>query len=74
MGYCREVTARLMGMTLDYDVAGHFEVYEACPIRKARQENVNKEWKDGSVIAGEGSMWKKVQSKEKVMEALNFGR
>jgi hypothetical protein len=38
---------------LGYEVIGAFEKCEACSIGKARQNNVNKHWKGGSLISGE---------------------
>ena len=34
-------------------LSGDFETCEECAIAKARQKNVNKEWKGGSQIPGE---------------------
>jgi hypothetical protein len=36
-----------------YEVTGKFDVCEACSIAKARQKNINKEWKGGNLIRGE---------------------
>jgi hypothetical protein len=50
LGHCGEASARL---TRSYEVIGTFDTCEACSIRKARQKNVNKDWKGGSLTAGE---------------------
>ena len=49
LGHCGEATARMTG----YDVVGVFKPCEACSVGKARQKNIKKEWKGGSVTAGE---------------------
>jgi hypothetical protein len=53
LGHCGEVNARLTGKAYGYDVTGRFDVCEACSVGKARQKNINKEWKRGSLIRGE---------------------
>ena len=53
LGHCGEASARLTGKALGYEVIGTFDTCEACSIGKARQKNVNKDWKGGSLIAGE---------------------
>ena len=53
LGHCGEASARLTGKELGYEVIGTFDTCEACSIGKARQKNVNKDWKGGSLTAGE---------------------
>ena len=53
LGHCGEASARLTGKALGYEVIGTFDTCEACSIGKARQKNVNKDWKGGSLTAGE---------------------
>jgi hypothetical protein len=74
LGHCGEVNNRLTGKAYGYEVTGKFDVCEACSIAKARQKNINKEWKRVSSIHGERFMLTLVQSKELVLVKLNFGR
>ena len=53
MGHCGEASARLTGKALGYEGIGTFDTCEACSIGKSRQKNVNKDWKGGSLTAGE---------------------
>jgi hypothetical protein len=53
LAHCGEVNARLTGKAYGYEVTGKFDVCEACSVAKARQKNINKEWKGGSLILGE---------------------
>jgi hypothetical protein len=53
LGHCGEVNARLTGKAYDYEVTVKFDVCEACSVAKARLKNINKEWKEGSLIRGE---------------------
>jgi hypothetical protein len=53
LGHCGEASARLTGKALDYEVIGTFDTYEACSIGKAKEKNVNKQWKGGSSVPGE---------------------
>jgi len=53
LGHCGKASARLTGMALGYKVTGKFEVCEPCAVAKARQKNVNKDWKGGSNVPGE---------------------
>ena len=53
LGHCGEATARMTGKAHGYDVVGVFNPCEACSVGKARQKNINKEWKGGSMTAGE---------------------
>jgi len=53
LGHCGENSARLTGKALGFQVTGKFDTCEACSIGKARQKNVNKEWKGGSTTPGE---------------------
>jgi hypothetical protein len=45
LGHCGEVNTRLTGKAYGYEVTGKFDVCEACSAAKARQKNINKEWK-----------------------------
>jgi hypothetical protein len=53
LGHCGadrlQMTTHIHGITLK----GNVEVFEDCAISKARQKNVNKEWKGGSQVPGE---------------------
>jgi hypothetical protein len=53
LGHCGEVSARLTGKALVYEVIGAFDTCEACSIGKAKQKNINKHWKGGFSIPGE---------------------
>jgi hypothetical protein len=53
VGHCAEDTARMTGKSHGHDVVGVIKPCEACSVAKARQKNINKEWKGGSVTAGE---------------------
>jgi hypothetical protein len=52
LGHYGEINARLTGKAYGYEVTSKFDVCEACSIGKARQKNINKEWKGGSSISG----------------------
>jgi hypothetical protein len=51
--HCGEATAKMTGKAKGYDVVGVFKPCEACSVGKARQKNINKEWKGSSMTAGE---------------------
>jgi hypothetical protein len=51
--HCAKVIARLTGKALGYEITGKFDVCESCSVSKARQKNVNNEWKGGSTTPGE---------------------
>jgi hypothetical protein len=53
LGHCGEVNARLTGKAYGYEGTGKFDVCEAYSVAKARQKNINIEWKGGSSIHGE---------------------
>jgi hypothetical protein len=53
LGHCGEATARLTVKALGYKVIGTFDTCEACSIGKARQKNINKQWKGGISVPGE---------------------
>jgi hypothetical protein len=53
LGHCGEVNAMLTGKAYGYEIIVKFDVCEACSVGKARQKNINKEWKGGSSIRGE---------------------
>ena len=46
----------MTGKAHGYDVVGIFKPCEACSVGKARQKNINKEWKDGIVTAGKKAL------------------
>jgi hypothetical protein len=52
-GHCGEVNARFTGKAYGCKITGKFDVCEFFSVRKARQKNINKEWKGGSSILGE---------------------
>jgi hypothetical protein len=43
----------MTGKSYGFDVVGDYKTCEACSGTKARQKNINKDWKGGTVIAGE---------------------
>jgi hypothetical protein len=45
--------SRLTGKALGYEVIGTFDICEAFSIGKAKQKNINKQWKGGSSVPGE---------------------
>jgi hypothetical protein len=53
LDYCGEVNARLTGKAYGYEIIKTFDVCEAFSIAKARQKNINKEWKGGILIRGD---------------------
>jgi hypothetical protein len=53
LGHCGEASARLTGKALGYEVIGIFDTCEACSIGKAKQKNINRQWKGGSSVPGE---------------------
>jgi hypothetical protein len=53
LGHCGEASARLTGKPLGHEVIGTFDTCEACSIGKAKQKNINKQWKGGSSVPGE---------------------
>jgi hypothetical protein len=53
LDHCGAASARLTGKALGYEVIGTFDTCEACSIGKARQKNINKQWKGGSSVPGE---------------------
>jgi hypothetical protein len=53
-------------------VVGNYKTCATCSVAKARQKNVNKDWKGGSVIAGE-RLYVDIISGEKAMEDRNYG-
>jgi hypothetical protein len=50
---CGKVPTRLTGKGLGYDVVGDYKTCEACSFAKARQKNINKDWKGSSITPGE---------------------
>ena len=52
LGHCGEVVSRLTGKSFGYDVMGDYKTCEACSFAKARQKNINKDWKDSSTTPG----------------------
>jgi hypothetical protein len=53
LGHCGEASARLTGKNLGYEVIKTFDACETCFIGKAKQKNINKQWKGGSSVPGE---------------------
>jgi hypothetical protein len=53
LGHCGDESTRLTGKAFGFNVTGKFDTCEACSVAKARQKNVNKEWKGGSTTSGE---------------------
>ena len=53
LGHCGEVATRMTGKSFGYDVTGDYKTCEACSVAKARQKNINKDWKGGSITPGE---------------------
>jgi hypothetical protein len=49
LGYCGEVATRMTGKSFGYDVIGDYMTCEACSVAKARQKNINKDWKGNSI-------------------------
>jgi hypothetical protein len=52
-GHCGEAATRMTGKSYGIDVVGKHKSCEACSVAKARQKNINRDWKGGSVITGE---------------------
>jgi transposase InsO family protein len=69
LGHCEEASARLTGKALVYEVIGTFDTCEACSIGKAKQKNINKQWKGGSSVPGE-RLYVDISS----IQGLSFGR
>jgi hypothetical protein len=53
LGHCGEVATRMTGKSYGYDVGGNYKTCEACSVAKARQKNINKDWKGDSITSGE---------------------
>jgi hypothetical protein len=53
LGHCGEVATRMSGKSFGYDVVGNYMTCEACSVAKARQKNINKDWKGSSITPGE---------------------
>ena len=53
MGQCGEATTRMTEKCFGYDVVGDCTTYDACLVGNARQKNINRDWKGGSVTVGE---------------------
>jgi hypothetical protein len=43
----------MTGKGFGYDVVGDYMTCEACSVAKARQKNINKDWKGSSINPGE---------------------
>jgi len=52
LGHCGEVATRMTGKSFGYDVVGNYMTCEACSVAKARQKNINKDWKGSSITPG----------------------
>jgi hypothetical protein len=44
---------RMTGKSFGYDAVGDYMTCDACSVAKARQKNINKDWKGGSITPGE---------------------
>jgi hypothetical protein len=53
LGRCRLDRLENTGKIHDFRLSGTFETCEVCAIAKARQKNLNKDWKGGSEVPGE---------------------
>jgi hypothetical protein len=53
LGHCGKAATRKTGKCCGYDVVGKYKPCEACSVTKARQKNINKDWKGDSLTAGE---------------------
>jgi hypothetical protein len=52
LGHCRSDRLENTGKIYDFKLSGKFETCEVWSIEKARQKNLNKDWKGGSEISG----------------------
>jgi hypothetical protein len=43
----------MTGTCFGYDVVSDCKKYDSCSVGKARQKNINRHWKGGSVTVGE---------------------
>jgi hypothetical protein len=50
LGHCRLVRLENTGRIHDFKLSRKFETCEVCAITKARQKNLNKDWKGGSEV------------------------
>jgi hypothetical protein len=53
LGHCGLDRLENTGRIYDFKLSGKFEACEVCAIAKARQQNLNKDWKGGSEVPGE---------------------
>jgi hypothetical protein len=53
LGHCGEMATRMTGKSFGYDVIDDYMTCEAFSVAKARQKNINKDWKGGSITPGE---------------------
>jgi hypothetical protein len=53
LGHCGKVATRKTGNSFGYDVVGDYKPCEACSVAKARQKNINKDWRGGSITPGQ---------------------
>jgi hypothetical protein len=53
LGHCGEDATRMTGISFGHDVVGDYKTCEACSFAKARQKNINKDWKGSSITPGE---------------------
>jgi hypothetical protein len=54
LGHCGSDRLENTGKIHDFKLSGTFETCEVCAIAKAWQKNLNKDWKGGSEVPGEG--------------------
>jgi hypothetical protein len=52
VGHFGEVATRMTGKSFGYDVVGNYMTCEASSVAKARQKNINKDWKGSSFTTG----------------------
>jgi hypothetical protein len=73
IGYCHvdrlKKTANIHGLKLK----GEFKVCEYCPLAKARQRNINKDWKGGIQLPEERVYLDSSSNKVKVIVVLASG-
>jgi hypothetical protein len=55
LGHCNKAATRITGKFQGYDVVGDYKTCEASSVGKAKQKNINKDWKGGSVPSEKGS-------------------
>jgi hypothetical protein len=53
LDHCGEVATKMTGKRFGNDVVGDYMTCEACSVAKARQKNINKDWKGSNITPGE---------------------